>query len=276
MPDFEVKISRPVQLQGAQQLAGQPGKDIGKTNALGEAAGPLEDKPDRFNATIASAREEAKKGGDGPHEAYAAVQARGEASPGVGQMARFLANGVTATIGGALLMLSKFQDAMRETMESLKAAHAPDARGEWLDKEREAARKEWKDAAKPAREPEAELKKLLGNINVEREKSAALENVQRQTAESRADASVFEERQNLRRAIESGIDIDSARAALDGARRDFQAGQGNAQELRDLMNEFIGLAADIHAAAAQKRDVSELERQVEELRQQVANNRGGR
>ena len=239
MPDFEVKITTPMQLQGAPQLAGQPGKDIGKTNAPGDA-------------TTASAREEAKQGGEGAHEAHAAVQARGGASPGVGQMARFFADGVTATLGGVILVLSKFQEAMRETMESLKAA---------------------------AHAPEAELKKLPGNINVEREKSAALENVRRQKFRrtSETGTAAPQQREQVRDTdaqpawanapgTEMGIDIDSARAALDAGRRHFQGGQDNAQELRDLMNEFIGLAADIHASAAQKRDVSDLERQVEELR----------
>jgi hypothetical protein len=72
-----------------------------------------------------------------------------------------------------------------------------------------------------------------------------------------------------------GIDADAGRAAIANARGAVQSGHGNAQELQDLFNEFMGLARDIHASAAQRSDLANLTQEVAELRQQMHVNRYG-
>ncbi len=70
-----------------------------------------------------------------------------------------------------------------------------------------------------------------------------------------------------------GLDraASDARAAMSNARSAVQAGHGNTSDLHDLMNEFLGLAQDMHASAIQRHEFSGLVQEVENLRSRVDN-----
>jgi len=145
MADFELRITTPVQLEGAKALADETERNIGKAKALGQATDELETKLKTIKGAIGNASEEAKGGGEGfkifghgAHEAHAAIHGLGEAIPGVGHLARFLQNEVTGSIGLIILTVAKFKEAMADTMKYLDdLASQPSVRGEWAEETRQ-------------------------------------------------------------------------------------------------------------------------------------------
>lgn len=78
--------------------------------------------------------------GKGAHEAHAALRVLNDAIPGFEMMSRFLANGLTATMGIAALVIANLKsklDDLTKALDDLKASDG--ARGEWVEKLKEQA-----------------------------------------------------------------------------------------------------------------------------------------
>jgi chromosome segregation ATPase len=143
MPDFEIKITTPVELEGAKQLADQLERNIGKAKALGQATDELEGKLKTVQSAIANAGEAAKEGAEkgfgemieGHHGIHAIGHALNQALPGLAQFTRFLTSGFTAAIGVALLAFEYLKSKIEEFNKLLDdLSTGPGARGEWAEK----------------------------------------------------------------------------------------------------------------------------------------------
>jgi hypothetical protein len=66
------------------------------------------------------------------------------------------------------------------------------------------------------------------------------------------------------------IDVASARAALSDARGAAALHQASDPQLHTLLNEFMGLAHDLQASQRDRSNFDDLERQIAELRSQLA------
>ncbi|HEY3863778.1 MAG TPA: hypothetical protein VGO59_18025 [Verrucomicrobiae bacterium] len=142
MPDFEVRIKTPVELEGAKQLAEYLERARGKAIALGQSTEELDGKLKTVNSAIAGAGEAAKKGAEGTgefleghHGIHAMGHALNEAMPGLMQFTRFLTSGFTTAIGAAVLAfgyLTQKAEEFSKLLDSLDTGAG--ARGEWAEK----------------------------------------------------------------------------------------------------------------------------------------------
>lgn len=140
MPDFQVKITTPVELEGAKALAEQLERQIGRAKALGQAYDELEGKLKTVNSAIEGAGKGAKEGGldeaiGGHHGIHAIGHALNDALPGLMQFTRFLTSGFTAAIGVAVLAYSYLSEKVEQFQKQVEdLATGPGARGEWAEK----------------------------------------------------------------------------------------------------------------------------------------------
>ena len=300
MPDSEDKITTPVELSGAKQLAEQLEKEIGKTKALGKDFSDLQNQLESTQTAIAGADKSALEGeqsfklfGKGADEAHAAIHGLAEAVPGLGRIVRFMANGFTASIGMIVLAFTKFQNAMKATMESEQRRQAQPAHAIEQEcrkapsltsaaavaaSEAENAKKEYEENLSETTETQGRIKNLKIGIGAEQSKAGALESDHNEAAEinaglispqditDQAQASQTPAGEITPALREARNEIHQLRAALGGGA--FDTG-----ELKGLLNELIGLSHDIYASAAQKHDVDDLARQIRDLQRRVDANR---
>lgn len=161
MADFEIKITTPAELSGAQasllSLQGQ----IEATKLLGKSVDELVEKEQKLRQAIIQAQlnditgkggqaakemeevgEAAKKGAEGVGELvgghkgiHAIGHALNQAIPGLQMFTRFLTSGFTAAIGAALLLYEQINSKIEDFNKALEALDTgPGARGEWAEK----------------------------------------------------------------------------------------------------------------------------------------------
>lgn len=135
--EYEIGIKTTAETSGAKQTE-EALKETGKTAE--STSEKLQDTGNKARQTGEKGEEGFKIFGRGAHEAHAALDALGQAFPGVGEMARFLMNPITAAIGGAIFIFGKFKEAIQETNKALDdLANSPGAQSEWIDKSKKAA-----------------------------------------------------------------------------------------------------------------------------------------
>jgi hypothetical protein len=214
MPDFDITIKTPTELAGAVQAAEALERDIGKAKALGQEFSELQQRLERVKQSIASADpapvaglgKEAEKSGEGfkllghgAHEAHAGVHALSDAFPGIQGFARFMASGMTAAIGAAALGFSYLKGQIDEFSKMLDEIDSgPGARGEWLEKMKEAAE-------------QATVEMAVFNHELERQMNL------QQTISQLAERKLAHDREGLAAANEiaaANKELDEARLAL--------------------------------------------------------------
>jgi hypothetical protein len=109
MPDFQIKISTPVELEGAKALADQLEKDIGRAKALGEATEELEAKLKRVQGAVENAAPAAHKLEIEHRELKESVRATGRAFGGLGEVGMLLSP-VTAVVYGLVAAVEALKE----------------------------------------------------------------------------------------------------------------------------------------------------------------------
>lgn len=122
MADFQVKITTPVELQGAIALEAQLDKDILKAKLLGNDFSALEAQQARVQSAIANASEEAKAGVDklelSHRELRETIGGVSRAMGGLGEVGLLL-SGPTAAVYAVLQVFEKWQEHVKKVHEAL-------------------------------------------------------------------------------------------------------------------------------------------------------------
>lgn len=184
--DYELAFKTSADLDGAKQTLDELKKLSEAQREFGQDSSATDEKIADLEKRIESFGKKGEEGfkilGRGAHESHAAIHALGEAFPGLTEMARFMANGVTAAIGLVVLIFSKLKEAIDESTKALDdLADSPGARSEWIDNQKIAA----EQAAVSFSVWEASLNRMTGAAETLRETMAALvlsQNLQIQTA----------------------------------------------------------------------------------------------
>jgi hypothetical protein len=159
--------------------------------------------------------------GRGAHEAHAGLRVLNDAIPGFEQMARFLTNSLTLTmgIGGMAISFLKGKiDEMNKALDELNSS--PGARGEWAEKLKEKAEQSdvsltvWEDHIKRVATAEQSLQALADrSLAVDREKLTsenAIAQANKELAEARLALAVKLGQVTPEQAIKIKLDIDEA------------------------------------------------------------------